>query len=394
MERDPGVTTADLSALLGQSRWLRGLAAHLVGGGPEADDLVQETWLAALRSPPAAERPPRPWLGQVLRNVWRMAARGSGRRRARELAAGELGPDQATPEQVLERAQLQRHLAELVMALEEPYRTAILLSYYEGRPSAEIARALQVPAGTVRWRISQGLVQLRARLDQEHEGRRASWTALLLPITAPGPRPPAGGAIVSTTTFKIAVTAAGAALIAGAGTALLLARPPPRPAVPPAVATVPERPRTTSTEEESMTRARTKLATFLGVALPAMVAAAQDDKPLGREENIAFCVEFRERTVACKEELSHLFISMVPPGTSPEQKEKIRQKTLKEIEEDGTGPLEPRRAKCAASVDKGFGFTQGEVKAGRACMDEKDCKKSVACIQPLFEAKHRKRGRK
>ena len=43
--------------LLGQSGWLRGLAAHLVRGGEEADDLVQETWLNALRSPPGAGRP-------------------------------------------------------------------------------------------------------------------------------------------------------------------------------------------------------------------------------------------------------------------------------------------------------------------------------------------------
>ena len=139
-----------------------------------------------------------------------------------------------------------------------------------------------------------------------------------------------------------------------------------------------------------MTRAHAKLAAFFGVALPALVAAAQDEKPLTRDENIAFCVEFRERTVVCKEELSHMFANMMPPSTPPEQKERVRQKALKEIEEDGTGPVEPRRAKCAASVDHGFSFTQSEVKAGRACLDEKDCKKSVACMQPLVETKHRK----
>ena len=393
MERDTAAVgaPADLSALLSQSGWLRGLAAHLVGGDQAADDLVQETWLAAVRSPPRPDQPQRPWLAQVLRNAWRMAARGSGRRRARELQYGAESPAEVSPEQVLERAQLQRHVAELVMALDEPYRTAILLYYYEGRPSADIARALQVPAGTLRWRINQGLVQLRARLDQEH-GQRRSWTVLLLPMAGPqAPRlPPA-----SATAFQLAVCAATVTIAAG-GAALWLTRPAP-PQVSPVTTNVVEPPKTTTrtqAEEDSMTRARVRLAAFFGVALPAMVAAAQDDKPLSRDENIAFCVEFRERTVVCKEEYSHLFVSMVPPSTPPEQKERMRQKALKEMEEDGTGPLEPRRAKCAASVDHGFGFTQGEVKAGRACMDEKDCKKAVACMQPLFEAKHGKGHKK
>src|SRR6185369_6830628 len=108
------------------------------------------------RSPPAADRPARPWLGQVLHNAWRMAARTSTRRRAREQATvAEPAPAAASAEQVLERAQLQQQLAELVMALDEPYRTAILLHYYEGRTSAEIAGDLDVPAGTIRWRINQ-----------------------------------------------------------------------------------------------------------------------------------------------------------------------------------------------------------------------------------------------
>jgi RNA polymerase sigma factor (sigma-70 family) len=395
MERDPTApgATADLTALLGQSGWLRALAAHLVRGGEEADDLVQETWLNALRSPPGAGRPQRPWLAQVLRNVWRMGARGASRRRARELETG-LPAAELSPEQLLERAQLQRHVAELVMALDEPYRTAILLYYYEGQPSAEIARALRVPAGTVRWRINQGLVSLRARLDQEHQGQRRTWAVVLLPLAGPETPPlPAGPAAVS----KLVFTTLAATTLMGVGAALWMgrARPPSTPPKSVAGQLSPDHTaKTTPDQEESMTRARTKLAAFFGVALPALVAAAQDEKPLSRDENIAFCMEFRERTVVCKEELSHLFAEMAPPSTTPEQRERIRQKALKEIEQDGTGPVEPRRAKCAASVDRGFSFTQGEVKAGRACMAEKDCKKSVACMRPHMEAKHKKPHKK
>jgi hypothetical protein len=180
------------------------------------------------------------------------------------------------------------------------------------------------------------------------------------------------------------------------GAALWLKRPAPPP-LPPPRASVTENTQTrsiTPREEKPMTQTRLKQAiVFFGVALPALVAAAEEGKPLSRDDAIAFCVEFRERTVVCKEELSYVFADMMPAGTSAENKEKVRQKALKEIEEDGTGPLEPRRAKCAAHVDRGLTFTQGDVKSGRACMAEKDCKKAVACIQPLLQAKH-KRGRK
>ena len=40
-------------ALLAHAAWLRRLAEVLTRGDADAEDLVQETWLAALRSPPS-----------------------------------------------------------------------------------------------------------------------------------------------------------------------------------------------------------------------------------------------------------------------------------------------------------------------------------------------------
>ena len=68
----------DPHALLAHAAWLRRLARSLVGDGAAADDLVQETWVAALRRPPAEDRPVRPWLRRVLENAarfrWRARA--------------------------------------------------------------------------------------------------------------------------------------------------------------------------------------------------------------------------------------------------------------------------------------------------------------------------------
>src|SRR5207237_4600330 len=77
--------------------WLRRIAARMVGAGPHADDIVQETMIAALRNPLAPDRNPRPWLFVVLRNFVRKAARGDVRRRTREEGSaavdGAVAPD-------------------------------------------------------------------------------------------------------------------------------------------------------------------------------------------------------------------------------------------------------------------------------------------------------------
>ena len=53
---------ADIATLLAEAPWLARLARSLTGDPAEADDLVQDTYAAALHSPPATDRqPPTPW---------------------------------------------------------------------------------------------------------------------------------------------------------------------------------------------------------------------------------------------------------------------------------------------------------------------------------------------
>jgi len=92
---------SDVATLLAEADWLTRLARSLVGSD-DADDIVQETYAAALRSPPDPDRPARPWLRRVMVNVVRMRHRGRVRRDAREQAA--IAAEIPTPEQALERA--------------------------------------------------------------------------------------------------------------------------------------------------------------------------------------------------------------------------------------------------------------------------------------------------
>ena len=208
--------------LLAHAGWLRQLALGLVRGSADPEDLVQATYLAALRSPPDGDQPIRRWLAQVLRNVWKMRVRSTTRRafRETEFAAVEYAEGAISPEALLGRFQTQRLLADLVAELEEPYRSTVLLRYQEGLSSAEIARTQNVPAGTVRWRLMTGLEKLREALDTKSEGNRGAWMALLLPFGKP-----LKAAAAKTVSVKLYLTLTATLALAGSVAVVELGRP-------------------------------------------------------------------------------------------------------------------------------------------------------------------------
>lgn len=174
--------TSALVELLEHAEWVRGLATKLVRD--EADDAVQELWVSALRSPPDPSRPARPWLARVLQNAARKRFRDESTRRTYETAAPVVEAE-TSPEALVGRVQVQQRLVELVLGLEEPFRQTLLLRFFEGQSSAEIAEALGVPAGTVRWRLKEGLDRLRAALDARHQGDRKTWVLACAPLLLP-----------------------------------------------------------------------------------------------------------------------------------------------------------------------------------------------------------------
>jgi len=74
--------------LEGNLEWIRALAHSLVRDPERAEDLAQDTVVAALETSPAAIRLPRSWLATVAVNLWRHRRRSEQRRRAREAVAG------------------------------------------------------------------------------------------------------------------------------------------------------------------------------------------------------------------------------------------------------------------------------------------------------------------
>jgi RNA polymerase sigma factor (sigma-70 family) len=212
------------SQLLAEGTALRSLARSLLGGHADAEDLVQDTLVASLRSP-CADAGRRPWLAGTLRNLALLWRRTSARRAAREaVAAATASPGDGDPAAIAVQAEAMREVAAAVHELEEPFRTVVVLRFWRGLLPEAIAQQLGVPRNTVRSRLQRGLERLRARLDQSF-GDRRGWQAALLPFATPMPLAPqvalaTPGAPAATTTFgailmtKLHVGLAATALVA------------------------------------------------------------------------------------------------------------------------------------------------------------------------------------
>jgi RNA polymerase sigma-70 factor (ECF subfamily) len=168
-------------AISEHAAFVRNLARSLVFDEQGAEDVAQETWLAALRHLPEPSAGIRAWLAKVASNFAYRKGRGETRRSAREqlVARPEASSQPATdPAQAV----LLREITDFVLALSEPYRSTVFMRYYADLQPAEIAKRLRIPGGTVRTQLKRALDQLRERLDAEHGGDRGAWKTRLAPI--------------------------------------------------------------------------------------------------------------------------------------------------------------------------------------------------------------------
>ena len=148
---------------------LHNLAVYLTGNGPDADDLVQETYARALRA--AARFTPgtnlKAWLFRILRNTFI----SSYRRRRRDPVVG--GLDTVDPDAIAAdgrgfrddivdrlRRVVADEIQEALMRLGEEARTVILLDL-EGLNEREVAQVLGCAVGTVKSRLWRARATLR-----------------------------------------------------------------------------------------------------------------------------------------------------------------------------------------------------------------------------------------
>ncbi|MBK7644359.1 MAG: RNA polymerase sigma factor [Planctomycetes bacterium] len=172
-----------IEELLAHAGWVRKLAARLVRDAGTADDVAQEVWAYALRSPPRTRSNLRAWLSAVVRNSARSLRRAEERRSQHEAAAPARGVEPAAAE-LVERAHLHRDLVEQVLALDEPHRSIVLAHWFEGQSLAEIARRQGLSARVVAARLDAAHERLRQRMDKSAGGREA-WSLAFVKWTEP-----------------------------------------------------------------------------------------------------------------------------------------------------------------------------------------------------------------
>jgi RNA polymerase sigma-70 factor (ECF subfamily) len=235
-----------LETLLAERAWVRALARSLVADEHAADDLEQDAWVAVLERPPARTTSPRGWLATVLRRGAGRGRRGDFRRARRERAAARPESLPSTGD-VVANAEWHARVVRAVLALEEPYRTTLLLRHFEGLPPREVAARTGVPVETARSRAQRGLARLRERFDAESGGDRRAWAVPVAALAGPGAGGGGGGATGTGTGIGTAAAAAtgglamttaakagvaGAVLAAAVGAFLLLRDRPEGAAVP------------------------------------------------------------------------------------------------------------------------------------------------------------------
>tara|TARA_R110002072_G_scaffold273219_3_gene433750 strand:- start:32295 stop:35294 length:3000 start_codon:yes stop_codon:yes gene_type:complete len=170
--------------------FLRALARRLATDYAAAEDLVQETFVAALSSNPTSQPSsepgnPRhntkgllPWFATVLRNRAALRRRTDHRRKAREQMVTPAAAD-LDPASVASRIDIGRRLLRHVDALGPDYRTAIFLRYYEGLEPREIATKLGLSVGTIKTRLARAMARLREQLPADDPEGRQKWLPAL-----------------------------------------------------------------------------------------------------------------------------------------------------------------------------------------------------------------------
>jgi RNA polymerase sigma-70 factor (ECF subfamily) len=155
-------------------------ALHLTGHPDDALDLAQEAMLRFFRTLGRfdADRPVRPWLLRIVRNLVRDRAR---RLRVRRTEAFQPNPEalqldpadpSPNPEQRATLSDLQRLVWSAVRGLPPRFREIVALRDYLGLSYAEIAVALKIPPGTVMSRLHRARAMLRRQV-YDQMGREA-----------------------------------------------------------------------------------------------------------------------------------------------------------------------------------------------------------------------------
>ncbi|MBF0501868.1 MAG: RNA polymerase sigma factor [Candidatus Riflebacteria bacterium] len=160
---------------------LMGFISRLSGVGNEVEEQLQETMLRIWTKSPLfdpSKGKARSWMYRIAGRVvinW-MKAKNARGRNLEVKASTEIeehpDPDRMPPDEVVIRGEEVRHMMAALTKLPDDLRIALIMRHVEGLGIAEIAEIIEVPEGTVKSRIFNGLKKIRELLVKEDENAR------------------------------------------------------------------------------------------------------------------------------------------------------------------------------------------------------------------------------
>ncbi len=153
------------------------LAYRMVGDRTEAEDLAQETFVAAFKALPRfrAESKFSTWLYRIAANKckdWLRAKRpGQGGQDVDvdEVLDAGVAAEERTPERLLSQQQVAEQLDWAIQRLPPLYREAFVLKHVEGLSYEEMQEIVGVNADTLKMRVYKGRLQLSRELAELKE---------------------------------------------------------------------------------------------------------------------------------------------------------------------------------------------------------------------------------
>lgn len=151
-------------------RWVAGVAWRYGIRRDDIEDVVSEVFLKVYRNLHQfrPEHPFSTWLYRLAANHLVDRARRARKERGRTEMPEQVADPSPGAGEGLEKGERAALLREAMKELDPRYREAIFLVYVEGRKIEDVARALEIPEGTVKTRLMRGRQTLKKMLARRH----------------------------------------------------------------------------------------------------------------------------------------------------------------------------------------------------------------------------------
>jgi len=155
-------------------------ALHILGNHQDADDAAQDAFLRAYRALSKFDGRSDlfTWLYRITVNTALNHIRSHKRVQSIARAGAEhvdaeggrpekLGASERTPRECAEISQELRRVLDAVSELSPTLRVTLVMATVEGLPYKTIAEILEIPEGTVAWRVNEARKQLKQRVGTD-----------------------------------------------------------------------------------------------------------------------------------------------------------------------------------------------------------------------------------